>query len=120
LPTHHNKSTTMLHNMEGGPSIPSNRRDEHSMESAGVGLRECTWNLIPEVLQKLQTDRISATLIAPWWPSAIWFPTPQKLAQSRPLKIPDHMVLPPPGHNQSVLLGNPHWSLSAWKIRFED
>ena len=78
------------------------------------------WNLLAQVIAKLQREQTSATLITPWWPTAIWFPVLKNLAQPRPLQIPRSMVLPPPGYDASVLQGNPHWSLTAWNIRFAD
>jgi hypothetical protein len=76
------------------------------------------WNLLPAIISKIQRERIDSTLITPWWPTAIWFPTLRTLARPRPLTIPRHQVLPPVGHSQSVLSENPHWSLSAWNIKF--
>jgi hypothetical protein len=75
------------------------------------------WNLLSAIVAKLQREPTSATLITPWWPSAIWFPTLQHLAQPRPLKVPRHLVLPPVGQSVSVLSANPHWSLTAWRIK---
>lgn len=76
------------------------------------------WNLLPQVIAKIQQEQIPATLITPWWPTAIWFPILQAIAHPRPLKIPRPMVLPPIGYPESVLLQNPHWSLTAWTTRF--
>lgn len=77
------------------------------------------WNLLQQIVTKIHRERVNATLITPWWPSAIWFPTLRSIARPRPLTIPRHRVLPPVGHSQSVLCGNPHWSLSAWNIKFD-
>src|ERR1700730_17237342 len=65
-------------------------------------------NLLAQVIAKLQREQTSATLITPWWPTAIWFPVLKNLAQPRPLQIPRSMVLPLPGYDASVLQGNPH------------
>jgi hypothetical protein len=56
-----------------------------------------SWNLLPPILNKLQQKRVRATLITPWWLSAIWFPTLRKIARPRPLTVPRHFVLPAVG-----------------------
>jgi Reverse transcriptase (RNA-dependent DNA polymerase)/DNA N-6-adenine-methyltransferase (Dam) len=76
------------------------------------------WNLLPAIVQKIQREQVSATLITPWWPTAIWFPSLRTIARPRPLSVPRQFVLPPIGHTSSALQGNPHWSLTAWNINF--
>jgi hypothetical protein len=78
------------------------------------------WNLPPSVAALFQQEKINTTLITPWWPPAIWFPTLRALAQPRPFKVPRTIVFPAVGQNASVLQENPHWSLSAWNIKFEE
>lgn len=74
------------------------------------------WNLIPLVLQRLRQERLEATLITPYWPSAAWFPAVQEMALSRPVPIPRSCVLPPPGSAKHIMAKNNFWSLSAWRI----
>lgn len=74
------------------------------------------WNLLPLIIQRLRDQHPPATLITPWWPSAIWFPTLQAMSTCRPLKIPRSAVLPPPDQEANVLHKNPHWSLTAWHV----
>jgi hypothetical protein len=38
------------------------------------------WNLLPQVISKLQREQVPATLITPWWPTAIWFPMLHQIA----------------------------------------
>jgi hypothetical protein len=78
------------------------------------------WNLLPLVINKILRERVSTTLITPWWPSAIWFPSLQRHHHVTHLPIPRHQVLPAPGHVTSLLQKNPHWRLSAWSINFDD
>ena len=44
------------------------------------------WNLIPQVLQRLRQEKLDATLIAPFWPSAAWFPSKQEMSISPPYR----------------------------------
>jgi hypothetical protein len=78
------------------------------------------WNLLPQVIAKIRREHVTATLITPWWTSAIWYPALRQMAQPRPLKVPRTMVLPPLGHHQNVLQENPHWLLAAWNLKFDD
>lgn len=74
------------------------------------------WNLIPRIIQKLRQERLEATLIAPYWPSAPWFPMVKEMALCQPIPIPRDQVHPPPGSARNILERNPHWSLSAWRL----
>jgi hypothetical protein len=77
------------------------------------------WNLLPLIVQRLQREQVAATLITPWWPAALWFPSLRAIARPRPLSVPRKFVLPPVGHSVSALQGNPHWSLTAWNISYD-
>jgi len=74
------------------------------------------WNLIPLVLQKIKQERLTATIVTPHWPSAVWFPTIKRMTVAAPMHIPRHHVLPAPGNAPDILSKNPHWSLCAWRI----
>lgn len=74
------------------------------------------WNLIPQILQKLRTERLEATLITPFWPSATWFPTATAMAVAPPVPIPRAAVLPAPGSASNILDKNARWSLSVWRV----
>lgn len=74
------------------------------------------WNLIPQVLQRLRQEKLDATLIAPYWPSAAWFPSVQAMSICPPVPIPRASVLPPRGSASHILHKNPHWHLGAWRI----
>ena len=74
------------------------------------------WNLISLILQKVKQEKVTATIITPNWPSAVWFPTIKAMATDKPIHIPRHQVLPAPGNAPDILEKNPHWSLYAWRI----
>lgn len=74
------------------------------------------WNLIPQILQRLKQEKLEATLIAPFWPSAAWFPLLQAMTIDSPIPIPRDSVLPPQGSASHILHKNPHWHLGAWRI----
>jgi hypothetical protein len=74
------------------------------------------WNLIPQVLQRLRQEKLEATLIAPFWPSAAWYPSVQAMSTCHPVPIPRTSVLAPPGSASHILHKNPHWHLGAWRV----
>lgn len=74
------------------------------------------WSLISRVLQKIKMDKVKATVITPYWPSALWYPTIRQMSISKPLPVPRNMVLPAPGNNPHILAKNPMWSLAAWNV----
>ena len=69
-----------------------------------------------EVLQKIRQERITATIVTPHWPSAVWYPTIKMMSVAPPTPIPRHHVLPAPGNAPDILAKNPHRSLTAWRI----
>lgn len=74
------------------------------------------WNLIPAVLQKIRQEEVEATVITPFWRSALWFPTAQAMSTSAPIPISRESVIPAPGNAPDILKKNPMWSLTAWNI----
>jgi hypothetical protein len=74
------------------------------------------WSLISKVLQKIKQDKVKATVITPFWTSALWYPTITAMSVDKPLRIPRNQVLPAPGNSPHILEKNPMWSLSAWNI----
>ncbi|KAF9326476.1 hypothetical protein BGZ91_001913 [Linnemannia elongata] len=63
-----------------------------------------------------QQDKVKATVITPFWTSAIWYPTITAMSVDKPLRIPRNQVLPAPGNSPHILEKNPMWSLSAWNV----
>jgi len=74
------------------------------------------WNLIPQVLSRLQQEGLSATIITPHWPTAIWFPTVSQMSIVEPIPVPRPSVRPAPGSASDILSKNPHWTMTAWRI----
>jgi len=71
------------------------------------------WDLLPRVLQKLRLEGASATVIAPRWLSATWWPDLVELAREILVFDPEPESFLP-GHLGSVsALGSPHWQYVA-------
>jgi hypothetical protein len=74
------------------------------------------WELIPRVLFKLRMDRARGVLIAPAWPSQVWWPALQQVALACfPLPPPSECVLPAHEGMVEPLL-HPSLSLSAFVV----
>ena len=73
--------------------------------------------LIPRVLQKITTTRnLRLILVAPWWPTRLWFADLQQLTEDQPVVLPAWRNIL--RHPQTGLLHpNPEvWALHAWTI----
>jgi hypothetical protein len=46
------------------------------------------FSIIQQVLQKLEKEEVEAILVAPYWPTQVWFPTVLRLAITPPLPLP--------------------------------
>ena len=75
----------------------------------------CPFALIPKVLQVIISQRASATLIAPYWPSQPWFPILTKLLVRSPLRLPRQKCMWILGKNPEPLK-NRGWKMYAWRI----
>lgn len=73
------------------------------------------WNLITRVLNKILREQLPvATMVVPFWPSALWFPMIQAMAISPPLFL-SHQ------HIRTTIPSTPwplqeNWMLSVWKL----
>jgi hypothetical protein len=78
------------------------------------------WNLINRCLQKLIQEKITqATMITPWWPTAIWFPIVQALAIGPPIQVPIASIhLPTPTAIWPIK--NKKWKLVAWRLSVQN
>lgn len=74
------------------------------------------WNFLTRVLERLRQEKLEATVIAPFWPTAAWFPTIQEMALEPPLPVPRHLVLAAQENEKSILDKNAFWNLSAWRL----
>ena len=71
---------------------------------------------LSRVLQTIQEQHATATVIAPWWPTQSWFQTLQRLSVVPPIRLPHSRrtflsigITPEP-------LRNPRWRIYAWRI----
>ena len=60
------------------------------------------FSLLGKVLQKIQTDRVPAILIAPDWPSQTWYPLLLRLLKRDPIKLKGRSLLHLPSDPQAV------------------
>lgn len=76
------------------------------------------FRLLPEVLRLIAAQRVTATVIAPFWPAQPWFQTLRRLTVARPMLIPNipqsfqrgpSGVIPEPAHNRK-------WTIAAWPV----
>ena len=75
------------------------------------------WNLLPQVLQRLQDSRLKATVITPNWTSSIWYPMIQSMAVEPPQVLPRSAVLGAHRNEAEILVRNPSWTLLAWNVQ---
>ncbi|KAG0352947.1 hypothetical protein BGX24_007396, partial [Mortierella sp. AD032] len=68
------------------------------------------------VLETIKMDKVKATVITPYWPSALWYPTIRQMSISKPLPVHRNMVFPAPGNSSHILDKNPKWSRAAWNV----
>lgn len=69
------------------------------------------WNLITICLRKLLVNPVPATVIVPYWPSAVWYPLLQQMSKSPPL------LLDPRARAQTTSpLSHWPWTNRDWKI----
>ncbi|KAF9119814.1 hypothetical protein BG015_006225 [Linnemannia schmuckeri] len=47
-------------------------------------------------------DKVKATVITPYWPSALWYPTIREMSIGKPLPVPRIMVRPAPGNTSGA------------------
>lgn len=75
------------------------------------------WSLIQTCLNKIMQERLPlATIVAPCWPIAIWFPWIRRLARAPPILLDPrrHTRLTSP-FAQSPW-SNPRWKMSVWLV----
>lgn len=72
------------------------------------------WDLLPRVLSKLAAERCAATVIAPYWPSAPWWPAITTLAcEWHLLPAHQHPFTPASGFPG---LRSPTWRVAAFNV----
>ena len=75
------------------------------------------FRLLPKVLQHITQSKAEATVIAPYWPAAIWHQKLVKMAVTHPLKLPKAAKMCVPCLDQKPEpMKNRKWNLYAWRI----
>jgi hypothetical protein len=72
------------------------------------------WRMLPQIISKIKEERCDATIIAPLWPSAPWFP--QLLRLSSDLFCISHQNILPASSGNAEPLKNNKWRLAAFRI----
>lgn len=76
------------------------------------------WNMIQACLKKILLERIhQATIVVPFWPSAVWFPMLKALSTTPPLLFDPAQVVV---HSALSPWTNPRWRLSVWQVSSAD
>lgn len=98
----------------GTEGVDALHQDNWSLENNFINP---PFRLLPRILQHLVKTQAEATIIAPFWPSKIWFNQLTKLAVRAPLKLPRSKIICYPVTNVTPEpLRNPKWRLYAWKL----
>jgi len=75
--------------------------------------------MLPQIIRKILQVGCQATIIAPLWPSAPWFPLLLRLASDFSYINPRH-VIPAAPTGSAEPLKNHRWKLLAWRISGEN
>lgn len=73
------------------------------------------FKLIPKILDIIVAQKADATIIAPTWPSQMWFHRLKQLAIRSPLRLPKSDLMWIQGLHPEPLK-NPRWNLMAWRV----
>lgn len=71
------------------------------------------WDLLPHVLRKLRVEGASATVVAPLWRSATWWPDLMELSRDMVVFDPSRDAFLPGHLGSDTPLGNPKWQFVA-------
>ena len=75
------------------------------------------FNLIGRILVKVKQEHSNITLLAPFWPTAAWYPSLFQMSVTTPILLPQdkHMFVPgPSGH--VIPLYNKSWRIAVFNI----
>ena len=73
------------------------------------------WRMLPQVVNKIKEEGCDATIIAPLWPSAPWFPQLMRLSSDM-FCINHQSILPTHSSGNAEPLKNNKWRLAAFRI----
>ncbi len=75
------------------------------------------FNQMMRILEKIQEDKATCTVIAPIWKAQMWYHTLLKMSIDYPMVIPNLIDTFLPGTTGNVEpMGNPRWAVAAWRI----
>ncbi len=74
------------------------------------------FNLLPRILQKLETDEASATVLAPCWKGASWYNKLLSMLVSPPVRLPQSLHLYVRRAGMPEPLKNLRWRIFAWRL----
>jgi hypothetical protein len=75
------------------------------------------WNLIHSCLKKIQMEKVrQATIVVPYWQSAIWFPVLLQMATKAPILMNPQQATRVTVPSATSPWTNNHWKLSVWRI----
>ena len=75
------------------------------------------FSIISRVLQKVRRDRAEGVIIAPCWPTQVWWPVLQTMTVGQPILLPSKMsLLSLPSHPTARHRLLPKMRLMAWRI----
>ena len=73
------------------------------------------WRMLNQIVNKIRQENCDATLIAPLWPSAPWFPILLRLSSDL-CYISSRNILPAHSLGNAEPLKNNKWKLAAFRI----
>lgn len=74
------------------------------------------FRLISKVLNVIEAQEATATIIAPYWPNQVWFRRLQRMAVCPPIRIPNNPDVIRFFGQCAEPLRNRKWKIYAWKI----
>ncbi|MES9880717.1 MAG: reverse transcriptase domain-containing protein [Sedimenticola sp.] len=81
-----------------------------------VNFVNAPFRLIPKVIDLVQNQSASATLIAPHWPNQTWYRKLQAMSVRPPIRIPNSRHAVQHFGQKPEPLKNRRWKIYAWKI----
>lgn len=77
----------------------------------------CPFRLLPKVINHIQSTQSNATIVAPFWPTQIWFHQLIKMSVCPPLRLPKAKnICIPVLHTVPEPAKNRRWNLYVWRI----
>ena len=76
----------------------------------------CPFNLLHQVISKIQSSGAVATVIAPWWPGRPWFHHLLQMSIATPWRLPKRKGVIWTGGVCPEPLRNLRWRLFAWRV----